>query len=56
MTVKGTYELRSGLCEVCGTPFDPSEKPLVEGKRYCLKCKQYRLGKLKQTGKIKGRK
>lgn len=52
LSVKMTYEVRSGECPTCGTSFDDS-KGMVGDKRYCPKCQTFALGKLEQTGIIK---
>jgi len=64
MSARGFYEVRSGKCPDCGTVFDPgynavtdtySHPMLLDDRRWCPKCLGYRLGKLKQTGEIKGK-
>ncbi len=52
MRASGQYELRSGKCPDCDTLFDDSENKPRGDKRYCPACKQYKIGNLKQIGKL----
>ena len=53
LRVRGRFEVRSGKCPQCDTTFDDSEHEPRDDKRFCPKCKEYRLGKLKQSGGLK---
>lgn len=50
----GSFVCRSGKCPDCGTLFDDSIKEPQDDLRYCPKCKQHKLGKVKSEGEIKG--
>jgi predicted Zn-ribbon and HTH transcriptional regulator len=52
MQTIGFYEVRCGQCPDCGTTFDDSVKRDGD-KRYCPKCKAFKLGNLKQAGVLK---
>ena len=49
LNTMGFFEMRSGRCPDCDTPFDDIEKPQGD-KRYCPECKEHKLGNLKQVG------
>jgi len=53
---KGTFEVRSGKCPVCGITFDDDARAPYGDKRWCPRCQEYRLGKLKVSGILKDRK
>jgi predicted Zn-ribbon and HTH transcriptional regulator len=56
MDPKITYEVRSGKCPKCGAPFDDKDHPMKsDSTRWCPRCQAYKLGELKQTGIVKGR-
>ena len=50
--VKGIYEVREGRCPKCHTYFDDVENKPSGDKRWCPRCKEYRLGRLKGNGKF----
>jgi len=64
LSVKMTYEVRSGECPDCGSAFEDRRewwRRLLRGlrskrktdSRWCPHCCGYRVGKLEQTGIIK---
>ena len=53
MKTNGFFVCRSGSCPDCGTLFDDTEKPQGD-LRYCPKCRQHKLGKVKTADKIIG--
>lgn len=56
MNVRMVYEIRSGQCPDCGTTFNNDKPMLPDDRRWCPQCQDYKLGKLKQSGDVKGRK